>query len=241
MTARRVLVVGGNSEIAIAAAERFRADGGRVAGIGLSDDGAHHYDRFMIADCSDPDQVRDVVQAVLDDFGGLETVILAAAFMPVASAVDTTDEQWRRAIGATLDSAFYVARATLPHLTEGASIVAVTSINAVLAAPGLPAYSAAKAGVEGLMRQLALEYGPRGIRANSVCPATINTRPYDPAGYPLGRTGHPDELARAIHFLGTDESSFITGSSLVVDGGLSISSPAAWVRPDLQERWRSGA
>lgn len=237
---RRVLIVGGNSEIAIAAASLFRADGGSVAGIGLTDDGAGSYDRFLVADCSDPDQAREAVRHVLEEFGGLETLILAAASMPIASAVDTTDDQWRRAIGATLDSAFYAARSTLPHMSDGAAIVAVSSINAVLAAPGLAAYSAAKAGVEGLMRQLALEYGPRGIRANSVSPATVNSRPHDAGGYPLGRTGHPDELARAIHFLGTDSSSFVTGTSLVVDGGLSISSPAAWLRPDLQERWRSG-
>jgi meso-butanediol dehydrogenase/(S,S)-butanediol dehydrogenase/diacetyl reductase len=234
---RRVLIIGGNSQIAIAAAELFRAAGNTVGGVGLTSDGQEHYDWFAVGDCSISAEADTVVADAAARLGGLDTLILAAAAMPVAPLAGTTDEQWRTAIGATLDSAFFVLRASLPHLGEGAAVVAISSTNATLAAPGLPAYAAAKAGLEGLVRQAALEYGPRGVRFNVVRPATVNTRQYDAEGYPLRRTGHPDELAKAIYFLGTDDSSWVTGSTLVVDGGLSISSPTAWLRSDLRERW----
>lgn len=237
MTGRRVLIAGANPRISVAIAEEFRSLGGRVAGIDLRDDSAADYDHFEVADCSIPDTARTAVDAAAAALGGLDTIVLATAAMPVASATETTDDQWRSAISATLDSAFFVTRAALAHLGEGAAIVAISSTNAHVAAPGLPAYSAAKAGLEGLMRQIALEYGPRGIRANTVCPGTVNDDYYDAEGYPLRRIGRPEELAQAVRFLGGDESSFITGATLVVDGGLSISSPTAWLRPDLRDRW----
>ncbi|MCW3843813.1 SDR family oxidoreductase, partial [Micromonospora yasonensis] len=108
---------------------------------------------------------------------------------------------------------------------------------AVLAAPGLPAYAAAKAGLEGLIRQLALEYGPAGVRVNAVAPGMIGGAglPDAAAGYPLGRTGTPEEVAAAVLFLAG--AGFVTGAVLPVDGGLSIASPAAFLRDDLRARW----
>jgi NAD(P)-dependent dehydrogenase (short-subunit alcohol dehydrogenase family) len=237
VTGRRVLIAGANPRISTAIAEEFRSLGGRVAGIDLHDGSAASYEHFEVADCSESAAARRAVDAAATALGGLDTLVLATASMPVASATATTDEQWRSALSATLDAAFFVTRAALAHLEAGASIVAVSSTNAHLAAPGLPAYSAAKAGLEGLMRQIALEYGPRGIRANTVCPGTVNDAYYDAEGYPLGRIGRPEELAKAVRFLGGDESSFVTGATLIVDGGLSISSPTAWLRQDLRDRW----
>jgi NAD(P)-dependent dehydrogenase (short-subunit alcohol dehydrogenase family) len=242
MAGRGVLLIGASSAIGQSIARGFASDQDRVVGASLEpvDDGG---DQSMVdhisVDCSRAPGADRAVDEALRALGRLDVVVLAAAAMPVAPAIDTTDQQWRDGIDATLSSAFYVARRALRELPPGGSIVAVTSVNATLAAPGLPVYAAAKAGVEGLIRQLALEYGPRGIRANAVAPAMIGNAdlPMVAEGYPLRRVGEPADVAAAVCFLASDAAAFITGCVLPVDGGLSISSPAAWLRPDLRARF----
>jgi NAD(P)-dependent dehydrogenase (short-subunit alcohol dehydrogenase family) len=241
MPGHAVLVVGASSPIGRAIARRFAADGDRVAGVSLEPLAEEEpaFAGHLAVDCSTPAGGEKAVSAAVELLGGLHVVVLAAAVMPVAPAADTTDQQWRAAVDTILSGAFYVARPALRQLPPGGSLVAVTSVNATLAAPGLPAYAAAKAGVEGLVRQLALEYGPRGIRANAVAPGMIGHTdlPKVTEGYPLLRVGTPADVAEAVRFLASDAAAFITGCVLPVDGGLSISSPAAWIRPDLRARF----
>ncbi|WP_020518913.1 SDR family oxidoreductase [Catelliglobosispora koreensis] len=222
---RGVLVVGGSSPIGQAIVDVFKDD--VVHAVSLPDD------------VSTASGASSAVQDVMELAGRLDVVVLAAAYMPVARVTDTTDEQWQQALNATLGTAFAVSRAALPVMAAGGAIVAVSSVNATLAAPSLPAYATAKAGLEGLVRQLALDYGPRGIRVNAVAPGLIGptSHPDAAAGYPLGRVGTPGEVAHAVKFLA--EATFVTGAVLAVDGGLSIASPAAFLRDDLLRRWQS--
>jgi 3-oxoacyl-[acyl-carrier protein] reductase len=230
--ARGVLVVGAGSPIGRAIGATFAASGDRVVGVALESFVDPAFDRTLVLDCSTAAGASEAVGSL----DRLDVVVLAAAAMPVGPVTSTTDAEWHAALDATLGTAFAVCRAALPGMGDGGAIVAVSSVNAFLAAPGVPAYAAAKAGLEGLVRQLALEYGPRGVRVNAVAPGMIGDPvPDSAAGYPLGRTGRPEEVAAAVHFLAG--AGFVTGAVLPVDGGLSIASPAAFLRPDLRARW----
>ncbi|MCW3814420.1 SDR family oxidoreductase [Micromonospora sp. DR5-3] len=234
---RGVLVVGASSPIGRAIGRAFAAAGDTVVGAALDRPGEPSYAVELVLDCATAAGAEAAVAATVDAAGRLDVVVLAAAVMPVAAVTATTDAQWRSALDATLGTAFAVSRAALPVLPRGGAIVAVSSVNATLAAPGLPAYAAAKAGLEGLVRQLALEYGPAGVRVNAVAPGLIGGAdlPDAAAGYPLGRTGTPEEVAAAVLFLAG--AGFVTGAVVPVDGGLSIASPAAFLRDDLRARW----
>ncbi|MEU4701687.1 SDR family NAD(P)-dependent oxidoreductase [Nonomuraea dietziae] len=239
---RGVLVIGSSSPIGRAIGRAFAADGDTVVGVALEEVDEPAFTRSLMLDCASAEGAEAAVEAVADAAGRLDVVVLAAAVMPVAPITETTDAQWRAALDAVLGTAFAVSRAALPRLAagsqaDGGAIVALSSVNAFLAAPGLPAYAAAKAGLEGLVRQLALEYGPHGVRVNAVAPGMIGGEdvPDAAAGYPLGRTGTAEEVAQAVRFLAG--AGFVTGTVLPVDGGLSIASPAAFLREDLRGRW----
>ncbi|MGW5069006.1 SDR family NAD(P)-dependent oxidoreductase [Streptomyces cyaneofuscatus] len=231
---RAVLVVGSSSPIGRAITDVFVRGGDRVVGVSREKD--PHDEGVLVLDAGRPEGADEAVRRTVERLGGLDVLVLAAAVMAPGPAHEVTPEEWHRAIGNTLDTAFFPARAALRVLSRGGAVVAVSSVNATLAAPWLPGYSAAKAGVEGLVRQLALDYGPRGIRVNAVAPGMIGNEdlPEVTEGYPLGRVGRPHEVAEAVHYLAGAE--FVTGAVLPVDGGLSIASPAAFLRPDLRRR-----
>ncbi|MDW5324403.1 SDR family NAD(P)-dependent oxidoreductase [Plantactinospora sp. KLBMP9567] len=244
---RGVLVVGSGSSIGRAIGRAFADAGDTVVGAALEQVDDSPYAADLVGDCATATGAKAAVGVTVELAGRLDVVVLAAATMPVAPITATTDAQWRSALDATLGTAFAVSRAALPLLAAaarrdhprlaGPAIVAVSSVNATLAAPGLPGYATAKAGLEGLVRQLALEYGPVGVRVNAVAPGLIGGDgiPDASAGYPLGRTGTPEEVAAAVFFLAG--AGFVTGAVLPVDGGLTIASPAAFLRPDLRARW----
>ena len=148
---------------------------------------------------------------------------------------ETTDEEWELVFRVNVTGTFWVCRAALPHMADGGSIVNTASINSLVAWPNDSSYTMSKGALLQFTRAMALDVAPRGIRANCVCPGVIDTpltdlflddaddpdslrREYEAAA-PLNRMGTAREVANCILFLASDESSFVTGSALLVDGG----------------------
>lgn len=210
-----------------------------------------------LADAAQSTDAAGTIAETLEIFGRLDVLIANAAyFQTPAPAAHLEEAEWDRTLDVGLKGVFLAAKHGIPAMLATAgkgAIVNVSSINSTLHAPGLPAYSAAKGGVDALTRQLALEYGPRKIRVNAVNPGLIavetvatflednpNEASIAAECYPLDRVGHPNDVAQAISFLASDDAAFITGVTLAVDGGLSIQSAAALLRPGLRRGWREG-
>jgi NAD(P)-dependent dehydrogenase (short-subunit alcohol dehydrogenase family) len=186
-----------------------------------------------VTDVLDEAAVEVAVKAAVEGTGRLDVVVNVAGGQGFTAYVaDTRTEGWDKVLGLNLRSVFVGCRAALPHLPAGGSIVNVASIAGFTASPGLAAYGAAKAGVIALTRTLAVEAAPHGVRVNCLAPGWIRTELTrrmwsDPetsralvAQIPLGRWADVEELAGPLLLLASDAGSYITGATLVVDGGL---------------------
>nr|MDT0660758.1 SDR family oxidoreductase [Micromonospora sp. DSM 115978] len=189
------------------------------------------------ADLADPAAATEAVAAAVAAHPGLSGVVNAAGAVRAGTVVDTSDENWRWNLDVNASSAFHVCRAVLPHLVArgGGAVVNVASLTALRPIPDRAGYAAAKGAVIAFTRQLALEYGPAGVTANTVCPGAVRTPllaarfDLEPAAerellarIPLRRTGEPAELAALIELLVTGGCGYLTGQTLTVDGGLSL-------------------
>ncbi|CAA9294469.1 MAG: 3-oxoacyl-[acyl-carrier protein] reductase [uncultured Chloroflexi bacterium] len=239
-----VVVGDQNKEGAEAVAGKIEEGGGRALAL-------HAY-------ASAADDVQRLVQAAVDTFGKLTTVVNVASWSAVKPVHEMSEAEWERTLDVGLKSCFLTAHYGLPEMMKlgrsgGCSIVSISSANGVITNPNFGAYSAAKAGILGFTRSLAMDYGPHGIRANAICPGLIlndRSRPKVQADeaewrgnvdcYPLGEIGTPEDVAHGALYLASDEAKWVTGITLMVDGGLTIQSVEALVRPSFRRRWKTG-
>ncbi|AXK46513.1 SDR family NAD(P)-dependent oxidoreductase [Brachybacterium saurashtrense] len=235
------LVVGGSVGIGLASAQRLAAERGRVLVADLDLEGAERAVRDLPGeghlalgiDVLDADAVDTAVSALSEQGITLDALVhVAGGDTDHGDFAETEDETWRAMLELNLLGPVRMLRRVLPALTTSTrtpSAVIVSSVNGALTLGSEP-YSSAKAGLVPLIRNLAHEYGPRGVRINAVAPGTVRTRAWEAQGgpdhlageYPLRRVGEPSDIAAAIAFLCSPDASWITGHVLPVDGGLSI-------------------
>jgi len=187
----------------------------------------------LAADAGDPDGCAAMVDGAVDTFGALDGVVVNVGIGKGAGLAGTSIEDWDRVFAVNLRAHFVISKLALPRLMDGASLVFIGSAAGIRAGSGSPSYDSSKAGLTGLCRHVAREGATRGIRANVVVPGLIDTpmgrsassarpaRERAAARVALGRQGTAWEVAAAAVFLLSNEASYITGQSLVVDGGLT--------------------
>lgn len=193
--------------------------------------------RFLRVDLRDAAEIDRMFAEVTAAGGRLDVLVNNAGVEKYAPPEQFTLEDWDNIVGVNLRGVFLCARAALPHLEAArGSVVNIASIQSFATEPKVSIYTGTKAGVMGLTRGLALDFAPRGVRVNAVCPGAIYTgmtevwlagqpdsesalRKID-TDVPLGRIGRPEDIAPAVYFLASPEAAYITGTSLVVDGGV---------------------
>jgi NAD(P)-dependent dehydrogenase (short-subunit alcohol dehydrogenase family) len=247
LSGRVAFVTGGAQGIGRAIVERFLEEGARVALIDVDQVAAAETmvalgsnDRLVSLTCdvTSERRVRDAVETTIEHFGGLDILINNAGINSYGEATTMTEGDWDRLFDVDLKAAWLCAKHALPALEASGrgSIVNIASIHALMTTKGFFPYAAAKSAMLGLTRSLALDYGASNVRVHAVCPGYVRTRLVqewldlqdDPAvearvieQQPLGRIGEPAEIASLVAFLASDDSSYMTGAVISIDGGLS--------------------
>jgi meso-butanediol dehydrogenase / (S,S)-butanediol dehydrogenase / diacetyl reductase len=246
---KTAVVTGAGHGIGRASALRFAAEGASVAVVDIrAEEGQKVADecaragltgRAYKADVSDPDQVSELVDRITNDFGGVDVLHSHAGRLRAGTVGETDLEEWNRTLAVNVTSMFLMVRSIVPVMqSRGAGAIVTTgSISGLFGEPALAVYTASKAAVVNLTRSLAIDYARSGIRVNCVCPGWVDTGFNDPQfvhdglseediaalidrTVPMGRQGLPEEMAAAVAFLASEDASYITGQTLVVDGGL---------------------
>jgi NAD(P)-dependent dehydrogenase (short-subunit alcohol dehydrogenase family) len=238
------VITGTASGIGAETARLFRSEGASVVGVDVSSDAAG--DLAIQADVTDAGQVEGVYAQARERFGKIDVLFNNAGISPDddASILDTSVDAWDRVQSVNLKAVFLCCKFGIPHLLDngGGSIINTASFVAVMgAAVSQISYTASKGGVLAMSRELGVQFAREGIRVNALSPGPVNTPllqelfAKDPeraarrlVHIPMGRFAHADEIAAAVAFLASDDSSFITASEFLVDGGIS----GAYVTPE---------
>jgi NAD(P)-dependent dehydrogenase (short-subunit alcohol dehydrogenase family) len=262
------LITGGGTGIGTAIAERFVAEGAKICITGrrqaVLDKVAQALPPGMVATCSGDvtkyEDVKRMVETALTFGGRLDVVVNNAGIDPGGTVTDVDPELWRKVIEINLTGPFLVMKASIPHLIKGGggSIINISSLGGLRCLPGMPAYSASKAGLIMLTQQAALDYGPFKVRCNAVCPGATRTAMLEEAvspltevlgtnvdgvfacissNIPLRRVAAPDEVSGVCSYLASDDSSFMTGSVLLLDGGASVVDVAGAALSSAGVKW----
>lgn len=239
------LVTGGSRGIGRAITERLLAEGARVATCGRS---ARPRDLpadilYQQTDVGRTESVQALIEAVMEAFGGVDILVNNAGVQIEKPVSKSEDEDWDRIVDINMKGVFLCSRAVLPILAArgGGSIINIGSISGHVADRNMALYNASKAFVHGLTRSIALDHGAAGIRCNAVAPGWIMTEMADSAfaladdpekakaqalrRHPVGRFGQPEDIAAAVAWLASDESAFVSGQVITVDGGMTAASP----------------
>ena len=246
------LITGGGSGMGKVASELFAAEGANVVLTDVNDQAGEatawsigDRARFVHADVSQEADAQAMVAAAVERFGRLDVLYNNAGIMPLddGSVTDADGSIWDAVLAVNVKGVMYGCKFGIPAMLEhgGGSIINVASFVAWMgAATSQTAYTASKGAVLAMTREIAVEYARKGIRCNALCPGPIETplllallsddakKQRRFVHIPMGRLGHAEELAKAALFLASDDSSYMTGSSLIVDGGIT----AAYVTPE---------
>jgi dihydroanticapsin dehydrogenase len=243
------LVTGAASGIGLATAERLASEGGRVVCVDIDGAGAercaaaireaHGEAQPCAADVAERQAVSAAVEQCVDLYGAIDVLVNNAGVNLPGVFHEADDSVIDRTLGVNLKAQIYSCQAAIPHMleAESGSIINVSSVNGVVAEPYLSLYAASKGGVVMLSRGIALDYAKAGIRCNVICPGWVDT-PINHAHaallgglehvyatidsfQPIGRPGTPEEIANLVLFLASDEASFMTGSVVLIDGGMT--------------------
>jgi NAD(P)-dependent dehydrogenase (short-subunit alcohol dehydrogenase family) len=247
---RRVLISGAAGGVGSAVARRFAADGASLALTDVNADALQAIasevgGRALPADGRFRDQLADVVATAATELGGLDAVIAVQGATFVSTTSAKSEDAWTRSLDVNLSGPFHLASECVPHLIKtNGSIVMISSAAGLFAGPpGTAGYTAGKSGMIGVVRWLARQYGPSGVRVNAVCPGWIRTQIGEggmsylaeregitveeaytlaTAHVPLRRPAEPSEIANVCAFLTSSDASIVTGAVLVADGGGSV-------------------
>jgi NAD(P)-dependent dehydrogenase (short-subunit alcohol dehydrogenase family) len=232
------VITGAASGIGAETAALFRSEGATVVGVDLRDD-FEGVDLALACDVADEDAVRDMYARAREELGKLDVLFNNAGISPNddASVLDTTLDAWQRVQDVNARSVFLCCKHGIPHLLNagGGSVINTASFVAVMgAAVSQISYTASKGAVLSMSRELGVEFADRGVRVNALCPGPVNTPllqelfAKDPekaarrrVHLPMGRFAKAEEIANGVVFLASDESSYVTASTFLVDGGIS--------------------